>query len=384
MTGKEPLIFVLPSLSRGGAERVAVTLMPELMRAFDVTVVLLERRLGYDLPDKTALVALSEKLAGSAAHILRIPYHLAALARLIRKKRAAIVLSFMEQANILNLIASFWTRHKTVIVEHTVPRRQFGPERGILGRLIMEAARLTYRKADHIITVSEGIKQALLADFKPAPDRVTVIPNPVDAKTILSLAEEEPPFPLPKNFLLHVGRLTINQKGQDILLETFSLLRRRYGGLKLILVGDGPDRPVLEALVRKLGLREQVILAGARSNVFAFMARARMLILCSRYEGGPMVITEAMTCGCPVVATDCPTGPRELLGASEFGILVSERSPLALAAAIGRLLDDEELHRHYREQAIRRAREHDVARIGPRYVSLIRKYGDTSLISRLL
>jgi len=365
------LVFLIPTLALGGAERVAVTLFPFLARSFRLSVVLLENRVSYRLPEGIAPLAFSNRLSGPAAHILRIPYHIAALARLVRRTQTPVVLSFMEQANIINILASFLTGHEAVIVQHNPPPFSHGPEGGILGRAILAATRRLYPKARHIITVSEGIKRILKDDFGHNPNRITAIPNPIDLARITAQAREQPSFPPPEDFILHVGRLNLKQKAQDVLVEAFAVLSQKYPDLKLIFIGDGPDRPPLEALIRRKHLADRVILAGLQSNVFAFMARARLFVLCSHFEGWSMALVEAMASRCPVAAVDGPSGPMEILGRSEFGVLISKLTSQALASAVDGLLRDEALRTHYQKQAYRRAQEFDLAKIGPRYVALI-------------
>jgi glycosyltransferase involved in cell wall biosynthesis len=101
------------------------------------------------------------------------------------------------------------------------------------------------------------------------------------------------------------------------------------------------------------------------------MARAKALVLCSRYEGWPNVLVEAMACGCPVIATDCPTGPREIMGDNKYGLLVPVDDPEALAHSVEKLLTDESRRAYFQEQARKRAQDFDLEQIGLKYVSLL-------------
>ncbi len=148
--------------------------------------------------------------------------------------------------------------------------------------------------------------------------------------------------------------------------------------LKLILVGDGPDKEQIEALVNNLDLADSVILAGWQENIFAFMTRAKALVLCSRHEGWPNVLVEAMACGCPVIATDCQTGPREILSDNEYGLLVPVDDPEALARSVEKLLTDESLKTHFQAQSRLRAQDFDLEQIGPKYVRLLQNIAETA------
>jgi N-acetylgalactosamine-N,N'-diacetylbacillosaminyl-diphospho-undecaprenol 4-alpha-N-acetylgalactosaminyltransferase len=364
------LIFLMPSLALGGAEKVASLILPILSTHFSLTLALLENRRSYPVAESMHLVAFSKPLGSRAAHIFRIPYHLAALLSLVKRHKPSIVLSFMEQANILNLLAATMTGHRAVISQRIAPRQQF-TGRGVLGRLILETSRRLYPRAAHIITVSCGVRDILLADYELDPNRVSMIPNPVNLDILAQQADAAPSLRLPPKFILHVGRLSVTQKAQVLLLEAFSRIHKKDPNLTLVLVGDGPDKALIERQIQSLGLSQAVQLTGWQSNVAAIMARAQLLVLCSHYEGWPNVLIEAMACGCPVVATDCPTGPREILRDSEFGILAPTDDPEALAVAIGSLLSDNRRRLFFQGQARRRAVDFDVRGISSQYVSLL-------------
>ncbi|MEA3386710.1 MAG: glycosyltransferase [Thermodesulfobacteriota bacterium] len=367
---KKQLIFLIPSLSGGGAERVASTLLPHLARHFDLTLALLQDRRSYPVPTEVPVVAFSGQLGSHTAHVIRIPYHILVLARLIRKHRARVVLSFLEQANIINILASYITGHGTVISQRINPRQQY-ENKGLLGKVISQTSDRLYPKAARIIAVSNGIKKIIVSDYKLDAPRITVIPNPVDMVSMAKRSKKEPSTALPVDYLLHVGRLNVNQKAHDILLNAFRKLYSFHPNLKLILVGDGPDKEQIKAMVKDLDLADSVILPGWQDNVYPFMARAKALVLCSRHEGWPNVLVEAMACGCPVIATDCQTGPREILGDNEYGILVPVDDPEALAHSVEGLLSDESRRTHFQAQAKLRAQEFDLEQIGSKYVSLL-------------
>lgn len=362
------LIFLIPSLSGGGAERVASNLLPYISRHFDVTLALLENRLTYPVPENVRLETFSGPLESQTAHISRIPYHVFSLARLVRKYNTRIVLSFMEQANMLNLLTAFITHHKTVISQRVVPKRQY-TNKGILGRLILKASLLLYPKADQVEAVSEGIRNTLISDYGLDHGKLNVIPNPVNIENLSHQAKAPLPPNIPDKFLLHVGRMNLAHKGQDVLLKAFHLLRRKYTDLALVFVGDGPDRDRIIRQIDSLSLNDATILTGWQDNVACFMARARVFILSSRYEGWPNVLVEAMACGCPVVATDCDTGPREILGDNEHGLLVNVNDYEAMALETEKLLFDPEMRNEYAERGLKRAVHFQTEKIAARYIA---------------
>lgn len=366
------LIFLIPSLSGGGAERVASNLLPYISQHFDVTLALLENRLIHPVPEKVRFKAFSGLLESQTAHILRIPYHVFSLARLVRKYNVRIVLSFMEQANILNLLTAFITHHKTVISQRIEPKRQYA-NKGILGQLILKASLLLYPKAGQVEAVSEGIRNTLISDYGLDHGRLNVIPNPVNIKNLSRQAKAPLPPNIPVKFLLHVGRMNLAHKGQDVLLKAFHLLRRKYTDLSLVFVGDGPDREQIISQIERLALNDATILTGWQENVACLMARAQVFLLSSRYEGWPNVLVEAMACGCPVVATDCDTGPREILGDNEHGLLVPVDDHETMALEVEKLLFDPEMRKKYEERGLKRAGHFQTEKIAARYVAVLNK-----------
>ena len=366
------LVFLVPSLAGGGAERVATTLLPYLMQHFDVTLALLENRRSYPVPAKLHLVTFSCSLGSQAAHVTRIPYHLLTLVRLVRKHHARVVMSFMEQANILNLLSARIIGHRAVISQRVDPYRQYAAK-GLIGGLILRASRLLYPLASQVVAVSAGIREVLLSNYGLAPERVTVIPNPVDLENLHIQAREALPPGIPARFLLHVGRMRLAYKAQDVILKAFHILHRKYPDLSLVLVGDGPDREEIKSQIQAIGLGDAIVLAGWQDNVAAFMARAQVFVMSSRYEGWPNVLVEAMACGCPVVATDCDTGPREILGNNEYGLLVPVDKSEALAQAVEKLLSSTSTRELYRDQALRRAKDFQLEIIAARYVDLLHR-----------
>ena len=368
--GKEQLIFLIPSLAGGGAERVASTLLPYLARHFELTLALLEDRRSYPVPTEVPVVSFSRPLNSHTAHVIRIPYHILALARLIRRHRARVVLSFIEQANIINILAACIAGHQAVISQRTNPRQQY-EGKGLLGKVISQISARLYPKADRIIAVSDGVKEIIISDYKLDARRIAVIPNPVDTASVAELSKKETSVALPDDYLIHVGRLNVKTKAHDTLLNAYKKINSFHPDLKLILVGDGLDKEQIEAMIKDLDLSESVILAGWQENVYAFMARAKALVLCSRYEGWPNVLVEAMACGCPVIATDCQTGPREILSNSEYGLLVPVDDLEALTHSMQKLLTDESRRVYFQEQGRKRAQDFDLEQIGPKYVRLL-------------
>jgi glycosyltransferase involved in cell wall biosynthesis len=215
----------------------------------------------------------------------------------------------------------------SLTTQHTRRRRQ---------RLVPTLIKHFYPWADYIIGNSQGVAADLGKITGLPAERIRVIYNPVvtpelQAKTQAPLqhpwfAPGQPPV------LLAVGRLT-QQKDFPTLIQAFAEVRRHQAA-RLLILGEGPDRPQLEGLIKTLNLEQDVALFGFVENPYAYMARAALFILSSRWEGLPTVLIEALFCGVPVVATDCPSGPREILAGGQYGALTPMQDVATLAATM--------------------------------------------------
>ena len=274
---------------------------------------------------------------------------LSALRRYLASRRPDSVVSFLNYPNVALLLAArFGTGRTRVYVN--VRNHISASVAGAKSRRMREMPvlmRNLFPDADGIIAVSEGVAAdiARLTDL-PA-QRVTTILNPVYREEIFQLAKAPVPHPwlgperLP--LVLAAGKMK-PQKDFETLLRAFALLRRDRAA-RLVILGDGDGRPGLEALAESLGVRADMDLPGYVDNPFVFYRHASVFVLSSSWEGLPNVLIEAMACGCPVVSTDCPSGPWEILEGGRLGRLVPVGDSAALAAAIAETLDRPPPHR---------------------------------------
>jgi glycosyltransferase involved in cell wall biosynthesis len=212
-----------------------------------------------------------------------------------------------------------------------------------------------YSWADHIVPVSQGIADDLAKMARKPLENIRVIYNPVVTPELLEEAKEpldhpwfaqgEPPV------ILGVGRLH-QQKDFPTLIRAFALVRQ-HKPTRLMLLGEGPDRHKLEALIKELGLTNEIALPGFINNPYAFISKASVFVLSSLYEGLPTVLIEAIAIGTKVISTDCPSGPAEILDSGRYGCLVPVGGINAIAEAILTTLDkptDAEALRHRGQQ----------------------------------
>ena len=207
--------------------------------------------------------------------------------------------------------------------------------------LVPFLARRFYRYADGIIAVSQGVADDLAEVAKIPRERITVIYNPVVTDEMLAAARKPADHPWfdakDRPIVLAVGNLA-KVKDFPTLLRAFRSLQHHFDA-RLVILGDGPERAALEVQIKTLGLEGDVALPGFVDNPYAFMARSDVLVMSSAVEGFGNVLVEALACGCPVVSTDCPSGPSEILADGDFGSLVEIGDDDAMAAAIAKTLE---------------------------------------------
>lgn len=337
MPGAPRIGILLPSLVEGGVERVALNLAQGLLAAgVEVDLVLLRAEGAFlrDVPGRARIVDLRARRALTGGP---------ALARYLRRERPDALVSNKDYLNVVALVAAraARSRARVLVVTHVALKRHLASTPHRRERLMPRLARVCYPWAHAVVAVSEGAADDLAGLARLPRERVRVIPNPVVTRALEAARQESPrhPWLVPgaPPVVLGVGRLT-PQKDFETLLRAFALVRARRDA-RLLIVGEGPERGRLEALARELGLEKDVELPGTVSNVYAYMSQASVFALSSAWEGLPTVLIEAMACGAPVVATDCPSGPSEILQGGLLAPLVPVGDASALADAIAGLLE---------------------------------------------
>jgi len=324
------ILLVLPSLERGGGERVLLQLAGSFVaagREVHVAALLGGGPLRSDLPGTAVLhelVDTGHAVKGGALARRAFP----GLASLMREVKPHAVLSTMTGTNLLTVLACMRTHLRARVVLREAA--SLVNAKSILKR---HAMRWLYRRADALIAVSTGVAEDLRG-LGLAEDRIHVIHNPVDASRLRHLADVGPLLVLQDKlpYVVSIGRL-VEQKDQQNLLRAYALSALR-GSHHLVIVGEGDQRAVLERSARDLGIADRLVLTGALDNPYRVLAEASLHALSSRWEGYPNVLMEALALGVPVVSTDCPFGPREMLNDGRYGRLVPMGDPVALARAM--------------------------------------------------
>jgi glycosyltransferase involved in cell wall biosynthesis len=352
---RHKVCFVLPSLSGGGAERVAVHILNALDPAVWDRSMYLFRREGPYLDAVDGSITLSS--GGRASRLGRW----IELRRFLIRTRPDVVVAFLSYVSVLSAV---WAARigARVIFDQGTPVSAFLTDRDYHWRLPWHrrlfswASRLGYQRADAVVATSKGVADDLVSAFGVAADRIHVVPNPIDLNAI-ARASNEPIDPayepaLASPVIVAAGRLA-DVKNYPLLIEAVALLRARVP-VRLLILGSGDLEPSLRVLVSQKQLDDAVTFAGFQRNPWKYIARADVFALSSRYEGFGNVLVEAMACGVPVVATSSP-GTREIVSVGLDGLLVDRHEPAALAAALARVLEDSQLRARMAAEARRSA-----------------------------
>ena len=259
------------------------------------------------------------------------------LIRHLRAQRPDVLLTAMDHANVVGLVAARLSATQVpVVISFRNDILSARRNRSLFSYLRPQVARWSIRFADHVIAISNGVRDGLVQLAPRSRDKITTIYNPtVDARMLELAAEpiaEELGFDLGET-VLAVGRLT-PQKGLDLLVEAFARVVAVKPDTHLLILGEGPLRPELRQLARALGLADRLHLAGYAANPYQYMAQCRVFALSSRWEGLGNVLVEAGALGCTIVATNCPSGPYELLHDRPQATLVAVDDAAALADAL--------------------------------------------------
>jgi len=362
------ILLVIPCFGFGGAQQVFHDHSVELAARFNVT----ECVFNYDLPDVypsgNPVVSLEVGGGTSVGSKLQSFYQrLQHLKKIKRDRKIDLSISHLEGADYANLLSQVGERTIAVIHGSKVHDANISGWLGwVRQRMLLP---FFYRRPDHIVTVSRELRQELIGAYGIAPERITVINNFFHTDQLLAKAHEpiepqyEPLFSQP-NVLVTSGRLTV-QKNQLPLLDVFAVLRQKQPNSKLVFLGDGERRDALLERTQALGLRAyqawnndpldqeyDVYYLGFQKNPFRYLRRATLFVFPSDWEGFPLALCEAMVCGVPVVTTDCPTGPREILAPAtppthvataaewtDYGVLMPLLGPDFQQRALGEWVD---------------------------------------------
>ncbi len=362
------LAIVVQNLHNGGAERMAANMSKELAKSLNVYLIVFDSGEAiYSYGGK--LIDLKCPPLENAAVLKRVINTLNRVRRLryIKKKYdIECTISHMGGANLVNILSR--RKDKVISVYHSMPSKEF--EVSFKNRTVQ---RFIGKHSDRYVMVSEPAVKDMHENFGVPENKLSCIYNFVDAEEIRKLGEEKLPaeagefIATHEKVLVHAGRLTA-LKAQHRLIKLLAALRGKGSNAGLILLGDGEEKETLKANAAEYGVAGHVLFTGEVKNPFRYIKNSDVFVLCSRYEGLPMVQIEALCLKCPVVSVDMKSGAREILAPgtdcdraaeavehAEYGILTppgeDEKEDAFLLDAVYELLYDEELRRGYLDKS---------------------------------
>lgn len=331
------MVLIISSLRSGGAERVLSILANHWQASrHEIHLITIDNKDSdfyvvnqgihrYSLDMATASVGV---FSGAIANIKRI----SKIRHLCESIRPEIVISFIDSTNILSSIVLIGTSIPLVVSERIDPFRH---SIGILRAFIRP---WLYRMfASALVVQTEAVKDKCKKKWKV--QRVRVIANPISLPEVSEIFTRS-------RVVLSVGRLNI-QKGHDILIRAFQKISSEFPDWKLLIVGEGGQRKFLEEIIKCLDMSERISMPGLSNDIFAHYNKASIFCMPSRFEGFPNALLEALAMGCACIATDCESGPREILEDGRLGILTPVDDVNAMADALRKLMQDSELRRQY-------------------------------------
>ncbi len=338
------IALLVPTLAGGGTERVMVNLANEYARRGFATDLVLFRREGPYLPEVDKAVDIVS-LDAKKAPVYAAMSAFRPLRRYLSRVKPAALLSGLTRANAVAVLANRTTLSDTrlVVTEHNHLTSTVAEGNKVRLRILPMLARTTYPFADSIVAVSDGVGDNVSELTGLARESIQTIYNPIVTETLREKAVEPCPHPWLDTtngppVILGAGSFT-PQKDFPTLIRAFDQIHSRRD-VRLIIISDGEQRNKIKKLIRNYGLEDVIDLPGFVDNPYSFMRAADVFALSSKWEGFGNVLVEAMACGTPVVSTDCPSGPSEILVDGRFGLLVPVENETALADAIGKTLDE--------------------------------------------
>ncbi len=318
------ILLVTSNLGPGGAERVVSRMVNHWAAAGrDVGLLTLDNRAPDHYQIDPRVQRLRIDIMWSSTNPLGSLISTVKRARMVRQAvqdfAPDVAISFIDRTNVLVLAALAFTGVPVIVSERVDPRHyDIGRIRPILRRALYPRSAAVVVQTDSVADWARG--------FVPS-EKVAVIPNPVDALPPVA------PWADRQNVALAVGRLS-SQKGFDVLIHAFAASALPAGGWRLVILGEGPERAALTDIIEAENLEDKVELPGVIPEPWERYSQAKLFVLSSRFEGFPNALLEAMALGCAAIATDCPSGPRDIIEPGQNGVLVPVDDVKALAAAL--------------------------------------------------
>lgn len=377
------VIFIIGTLSNGGAERVVSNISMNLSQNIEKEIILFGSNSKIDYPYVGKITFLDKKVLNNPISKLKALFSRAKKLRKIKRRNPDVkIISFLEYPNLLNMLSGN-RKNSIVSVRNYMSTKH---KKGLKSLFWNFSIKHFYKKSSQVIAVSKEIKKDLINNYNLPKEKIKVIYNSYSLNNIKNLAEEslinkeEKIFQLPT--IITVGRLD-KQKGHIHLLKSFSKVKKSIYNVQLVFLGEGRLESELKKMTEELGIQDSVHFLGFKQNPFKYISKSKIFLLSSYFEGFPNVLAEAMACKVPVISTDCHSGPREILAPNEidkvidykmnpqrYGVLVpdfhnnnKEMIEDLIAYSIKKILNSAELFNYYSDKSYDRVKDFSMENI---------------------
>ena len=370
------IAILINSMVGGGAERVVSVLLNSWAYKYECHLIVIHPQIFYKLDSRINIIHLNEDTESSGIKkLLRLPIVAKKLSKVLKDNSFDKVVSFLTRANYVNIIASYISKHHTIISERAMPSLQY--QYGLNGKINKFLIKALYHKANLCISNSQGNKKDLIDNF--AVKNIVSIPNPFDLELIDKLSKQDIDIEKKRFTFVTVGRLD-QGKNHNLIIDAIKNMNA-----DLWIIGDGELKEEIHRYIKELNLDKKVYMLGKKENPFSFLSKVDCFVFASNHEGFPNVLVEALACGLPIISTDCQSGPREILAPdsdvnfqlkeeielAEYGILTPIKNLDKLQEAMSLMINNESLRKKYQDKAKQRANDFRIDKIIKQYEEII-------------
>lgn len=350
------ICILATSLGKGGAEKSSANLSNLLMNlGYDVHILITKNIISYKYSG--TLFSLESKLKNPKNEFKKVLL----LKEYFAKNKFDFIIDNRPRSRFLKefiLYKYIFNNSNIISIIHSCNIRNYIPKNKVLAKIL-------YKNIFKLVTVSQVLKTTI--EKKYTLNNVECIYNVIDIPNI----DKPIPVNLPKDYILFYGRLEEKVKNLSLLINGFNTSNLKDKGVKLIVLGEGPDMGLIEELISRLNLFESVILKPFTPNPFPYVSNAKFTVLTSRYEGFPLSIVESLACNTPVISVDCESGPKELVKHKENGLLIENHNVKALSNAMNLFIDDEVLYVYCKSNTLESINHLKKNKIGQQWKKMI-------------
>ena len=384
------ICLLINSLQPGGAEKIVINILGYYKNVgYECFIVLLEKSVFYDIPENVKVTYLTNYKSNISDYykLFLLPILAYKLKQFLIKNNISYVQSHTYRSNYVNILSKvFGSDHIAHIVNHGII--SLYNKLGLKGKINNTLIKYLYPKSDKIILTSEG----MLLDFKKLIKsdnlNTSIIINPHDIKKIVELSSEdieENEFSLneTKKYIISLGSLIGLKRNSDLIMA-YKDFQIKQSNVELLFIGDGAERENLIKLVNELQLNDKIHFIGRVFNPYKYLSRSFVFVLNSSSEAFPNVIIEALACECPVISSDCFSGPREILTTfrefnfvtdkielGEFGILYPVGNINLLTESLEKMFNENDLYNYYKNKCLNRAKQFDIETMMNKYLEIL-------------